>query len=163
MKAMKNMMMAAALVVFAASVTTVSAQGPLHKRVEFTISSPFEMNNSNVVLPAGSYILYQVHQNDLNLFALYKDNLQRSPIAMVRTTRISYLSGDTPDDSEMLVNLDSENTTTLPVVAGWTIPGEDGWEIISVVPDRDRIAGYTVSRAYRHNGRVHVVAKMSGF
>src|SRR5688572_32035117 len=128
MKMLKTVALAVVFMV-AASVMNVSAQGPLRKQVFFTISHPFEMRNSNVVLPAGKYILYQVSQDDLNLFAMYQDNLMHSPIAMVRTTRIDYSVRKAPKKTAMLVSFDEEANTVLPVIDGWTIPGMDGWEV----------------------------------
>ena len=162
MKCIKQMTMAAMLVLLAAPMLMVSAQGPLLKRVEFTINTPFEMKKSGVVLPAGKYILHQVQKDDLNLFAMHKDNLMHSPIAMVRTTRISYLTGDEPQEVEMLTNGDVESANSFPVITGWTIPGMDGWEIIATVPDSDRVAGFT-SKAYRKTGKTRITVMTTGF
>jgi hypothetical protein len=166
MKALKNMALAAVLMIIAAPAMVVSAQGPLHKRVNFSVNVPFRLDDRGVILPAGNYVLFQVLQNDLNLFALYRENLMHSPIAMVRTSRIDYQPGEYPDDTEMLLDSDIESDRTLPVIEGWTIPGMDGWEIIAVVPDRDRIraSGYVVSsKANRKKGRVIITATSSGF
>lgn len=159
MKAMKKIFMAVALMAFAAPLMSVSASGPLIKRVEFTINSPFEMQNSDIVLPAGKYIFQQVVANDLNLFALYRNDLTRSPIAMVRTTRISYNTFEYPQEFTMLVNLDREVDSSLPVVAGWAIPGDDGWEITSIVPDRDKISSLPSAHNLRRVGKVKVYAR----
>ena len=162
MRTQKSLSVAAVVMFLVASMTNVLAQGPLHKRVEFTINSSFEMHNSDMVLPAGKYILYQIHQNDPNLFAMYSENLMHSPIAMVRTTRIDFLSGDYPDKVRMLADLDEENSTALPVITGWTIPGEDGWEILATVPDRDKVIS-RITKNHRRNGRVIIVTTASGF
>jgi len=63
-------------------------QGPLHKQVNYTINVPYALRKANYLLPPGRYILYQVSQNDLNLFALYQGDMMHSPIAVIRTTRI---------------------------------------------------------------------------
>jgi hypothetical protein len=165
MKMLKNATLAAVFMVFAASVMSVSAQGPLRKQVFFTISHPFEMRNSNVVLPAGKYILYQVSQDDLNLFALYQNDLMHSPIAMVRTTRVDYSVRRAPKNVSMLLSFDEEANTVLPIINGWSIPGMDGWEIIAMVPERDRlsIARNGFSRSKHKKQRVVVVTTASGF
>jgi hypothetical protein len=172
MKILRNATLATVFMVVAASVMSVSAQGPLHKQVFFTISHPFEMRSSNVVLPAGKYILYQVSKEDLNLFALYKENLMHSPLAMVRTTRIDYSIRRNPNDVMMLVSTDEEANQVLPVINGWAIPGMDGWEIIAMVPNHERIsmAGNGIarngfSRNKHKKTRVYVVttASASGF
>jgi hypothetical protein len=163
MKMLKHVALAAVFMV-AASVMSVSAQGPLHKQIHFTISHPFEMRNSNVVLPAGKYILYQVSQYDLNQFALYQDNLMHSPIAMVRTIRMDYSVRKAPKKTAMLVSFDEEANTVLPVIDGWTIPGMDGWEVIAMVPERDGLSiARSLSRSKHKKQRVVVVTTASGF
>jgi hypothetical protein len=163
MKAVKRAVIMVMLSCFVASMSPVSAQGPLRKQVEFTINSAFEMNNSEVVLPAGKYILFQVHQNDLNLFALYKDSLMHSPVAMVRTIRIVNTYGEYPDKFQMLMDMDEETDGALPVITGWAVPGDDGWEIMAMVPDRDRIVSTSISKANRKKVKVHMTAKATGF
>jgi hypothetical protein len=165
MKLLKSSALALALLVFAASVPSVSAQGPLLKEVYFTINSPFEMGASNVTLPAGTYILHQVNHNDLNLFALYRDSRMHSPIAMVKTARIDYQGTSYPGKTRMLLNIDDENMTALPVINGWNIAGDDGWEIIAMVPDRERL-GIASNRVYRtkhKREKVVVTVMTSGF
>src|SRR5687768_16537996 len=101
MKMFKNAALAAVFMVIAASAMSVSAQGPLRKQIYFTINSPFEMGKQRVIFPAGEYILHQVDQNDSNLYALYKDDRMHSPLAMVRTIRIDYLTGEYPRKTKM--------------------------------------------------------------
>jgi hypothetical protein len=163
MKTLKNSAMAAIFIMVAATVISVSAQGPIHKQVIFTINAPFEMHKSGVILPAGKYVLYQVSANDLNLFALYKENLSHSPLAMVRTTRIDYHTNEYPDETQMLVNTDEEANENVPTIKGWTIPGMDGWEIIATVPDRDRIARYSIASVNRKVRNVEIVVTTANF
>ncbi len=163
MKTLKNSAMAAMFIMVAATVISVSAQGPIHKQVIFTINAPFEMHKSGVILPAGKYVLYQVSANDLNLFALYKENLSHSPLAMVRTTRIDYHTNEYPDETKMLVNTDEEANENVPTINGWTIPGMDGWEIIATVPDRDRIARYSIASVNRKVRNVEIVVTTVDF
>ena len=163
MRTGKRTLILALMAFFLTSMSNASAQGPMRKQIEFTINSAFELNNSDVVLPAGKYILFQIHQNDTNLFAMYRDNLMRSPIAMIRTTRIDYNSGQYPDEFQMLVGMDEETTGALPVITGWAIPGADGWEITATVPDRDRIGTTAISRSNRKNVRLQISAKARGF
>jgi hypothetical protein len=165
MKMFKNAALAAVFMVIAASVMSVSAQGPLRKQIYFTINSPFEMGNDRVVLPAGEYLLHQVDQNDSNLFALYKDDRMHSPLAMVRTIRVDYLPGEYPRKTKMMVSTDEEASTVLPVINGWTISGMDGWEIIAMVPDRERIAMARsgLSRSKYKKERIQVITRASGF
>lgn len=123
----------AAVLMLAAMSTLALAQGPLHKRVNYSINVSHALRMGDYILPAGRYVLYQPNQNDVNLFALYHTDLTRSPIAMIRTTRIEYQANDYPDDTRLLINMDESSSDNHPVLRGWTIPGMDGWEIISVV------------------------------
>lgn len=165
MKMFKNAALAAVFMVIAASVMSVSAQGPLRKQIYFTINSPFELGNSRAVLPAGEYILHQVDQNNSNLFALYKDDRMHSPLAMVRTNRIEYIVGEYPRKTKMLVSTDEEASAVLPVINGWTIAGMDGWEIDAVVPDRERIAMARTGlpRGKHKKERLEIITTTSGF
>jgi hypothetical protein len=135
MKGLRNSVLASLLVV-TGLVSIASAQGPLNKRVNYSISAEHALRMGDYILPAGDYILFQINQNDTNLFALYQgDNMMHSPIAMIRTTRIYYPSGRTPEKTHIMLEIDEESNTrgSTPVLKGWTIPGLDGFEIISVV------------------------------
>jgi hypothetical protein len=109
-------------------------QGPLHKRVNYTINVSHAVRMGDYVLPPGKYVLYQVNQNDLNLFGLYRKNMTHPPIAMIRTVRVDYQSGDYPEKATIELDIDESRSDDLPVLRGWNIPGMDGWEIIGVVP-----------------------------
>jgi hypothetical protein len=126
---------AATVLVLLLATLTLQAQGPIHKRVDYTINVEHALRMGDYVLPPGKYVLYQVSPNDLNLFALYKDNRQHSPIAVIRTTRIVYQTMNMPEDTSLLLSVDEDSNQRedLPVLKGWNIPGMDGWEIISVV------------------------------
>ncbi|MBI3652603.1 MAG: hypothetical protein HY231_16400 [Acidobacteria bacterium] len=169
MKSLKIAALAAAILFFAASANSVFAQGPLQKEIDFTINHPFEMSKSNIVLPAGKYILYQIDENDLDLFALYRNNRMHAPIAMVRTTRIDYTGSSYPGKDKMLVKIDEEGPVLMPVINGWNIAGSDGWEIIAIVPDRERMemAGSRISmKNDLHQSKLQkdrVVVSMSTF
>jgi hypothetical protein len=163
MKTLKSAAMAAMFIMVAATVISVSAQGTIHKQVIFTINAPFELYKSGVTLPAGKYVLYQVSQNDLNLFALYKENMTHSPLAMVRTARIDYQANDYPDDTEMLIDTSENVNENVPVITGWTIPGADGWEIIATVPDHNRIEKYALGSVNRKVKNVEIVVTTVNF
>jgi hypothetical protein len=126
---------AAAVLALLVAVISIQAQGPIQKRVDYTINTEHALRMGDYVLPAGKYVLFQVSPNDLNLFALYKDNRQKSPIAMIRTTRIQYLTTEMPEKTSLMLSIDEDRKgrDDLPVLKGWNIPGMDGWEIISVV------------------------------
>lgn len=138
MKAIKNIALTGIFLALMAPFMTASAQGPLIKRVEFMINAPFEVKNSNLVLPPGKYILLQTFQQHPDVFSLYQNDLMQPPIATVQTVRIDYASGNYPHKTRMLLDTDEETMTAYPIVKGWNIPGYDGWEIISTVMDHDR-------------------------
>jgi hypothetical protein len=115
------------------------AQGPLHKEVYYTINVPYSLRKANYMLPPGRYILYQINANDLNLFALYQGDMMHSPIAMVRTTRIYYAATGYPDETKMLMGTDESSAGAHPVIRGWNVPGDDGYEIIGVVSRNARL------------------------
>ena len=112
---------------------TTFAQGPLRKRVNLSINVPYTVKMGNYLLPAGDYVLFQIMENDLNLFALYQGDMTHAPVAMIRTTRIDYSSTGYPQKTKLMIETDEMSSDNHPVLEGWTIPGMDGWEIISVV------------------------------
>jgi hypothetical protein len=77
-----------AILLMGVVVVPALAQGPLHKRINFTINVPFELKKAGAVLPPGNYVLYQISQNDPQMFALYQGDMTHAPIAMIRTTRV---------------------------------------------------------------------------
>jgi len=125
--------------ILTASIGLVLAQGPVKKQINYDINVPYEMRMTNYLLPAGHYILRQVSDNDLNLFALYQGDMMHSPIAMIRTARIEYGAGRWPEHTRMLVRIDETRDEGLPILRGWNIPGESGWEVISVVPRHHKV------------------------
>jgi hypothetical protein len=121
------------LVVMASLGVTSLAQGPLQKRVDFTINVPYRLRMQNYMLPAGNYTLFQINRNNPGLFALYEGDRMNSPIAMIQTVRVEYNTGY-PNRTDMRWHLDEVGSTGDPVVTGWDIPGSDGWQIVAVVP-----------------------------
>src|SRR6185295_12596937 len=99
----------ASVLLISISAIPVLAQGPLHKRVNFTIDAPFELKKGNMVLPAGSYVLFQVTTSDPHLFGLYRDDLTHPPIAMIRTVRINN-STNWPRKTKVMFDLDESST-----------------------------------------------------
>ena len=122
-----------AILLIGVVVVPALAQGPLQKRVNFTINVPFELNKGQMTLQPGHYVLYQVSMNDPHLFALYPEDLTHSPIAIIRTVRIDYSANRYPSKTRLLMDTEESWPQRYPVLEGWNIPGEDGWEVISVV------------------------------
>jgi hypothetical protein len=127
-------MLAAAAVIFAAS-SIGFAKSPLQKRINFNINVPYSLRMGDYVLPPGDYVLNQVSESDLTVFALYRGtNLMHSPVAMIQTVRVDYLPGEFPQKTRIALSIDEGSEDAHPVLRGWTIPGDDGWEIVGVVP-----------------------------
>ncbi|HJQ71421.1 MAG TPA: hypothetical protein VKA70_20755 [Blastocatellia bacterium] len=124
-------------VLIGAMASLAMAQGPLHKRVNYSINVSHYLRMGDYLLPPGGYVLYQVNQNDPNLFGLYQKNTAREPIAMIRTVRIDH-SLNYPEKSLILRDM-VECREPYQVLRGWTIPGEDGWEIVSVIAKNGKV------------------------
>lgn len=127
----------AALAVMTLLASLTFAQGPVQKRVNYTINVAHSLRMGDYMLSPGRYVLYQINTYDPNMFALYADNMTHSPVAMIRTARIEYHTGEYPSKTKMMLDIDESGNLAQPVIRGWTIPGEDGWEIISVVAKND--------------------------
>jgi hypothetical protein len=134
-----------------AALGTVSGFGqwPLHKQVNYTINVPYSLRKADYMLPAGNYILHQINANDLNLFALYQGSMMHPPIAMIRTVRIDYAATGYPETTDMWITYDESSPDAHPVLRGWHVPGDDGWEIIGVVP---RHARESAQPGHAHSG-----------
>jgi hypothetical protein len=122
-----------AILLIGVAVVPARAQGPLHKRVNFTINVPFELKKGETVLPPGNYVLFQISINDPQLFALFQEDLTHAPIAMIRTTRIDYSGSRYPSKTKLLIDTEESWPQRYPVLEGWNIPGDDGFEVISTV------------------------------
>ena len=129
----------AAILALVATASMAFAQGPIQKRVNYTINVQHALRMGDYMLPAGRYVLYQVSASDLNLFALYQNDMTHSPVAMIRTTRVEYNGGDYPDKTQIALDIDESSSDVHPVLRGWNIAGMDGWEIISVVSKNGRV------------------------
>jgi len=123
-------------IVMASFATTTFAQGPLQKRMDFTINVPYRLRMQNYMLPAGTYILHQVRKEAPDLFALYEGDMMHSPIAMIQTVRIDYTAGRFPNKTAVHWHIDEMGANSDAVITGWDIPGMDGWQILSVVPSK---------------------------
>ncbi len=132
MRTIKKSMLATILMVTALA-TFSFGQGPVNKRLNYTINVPYELQVGNYILPMGKYVLYQIEANDPNLFALYEEDMTHEPVAMIRTTRVEYQTGEYPEKTKFMFNIDETSAQSTPILRGWTIPGQDGWEVISVV------------------------------
>ena len=129
-----------AILLLGTATATAFGQEPTQERVDFTINSPYQLRKSAVVFPAGKYILSQVSENDRDLFALYKDDLRHSPVALIKTTRIWYLTNNYPTKTKIVLDTNEPRPNSFPVVEGWTIPATEGWEVIGVVANQKHVA-----------------------
>jgi hypothetical protein len=131
----RSALAALAAVVFVSSLAF--AQGPMQKRINYTINVPYKLRMGDYMLSPGRYVLYQISSYDPSMFALYADDMTHSPVAMIRTTRMEFHGPDYPSKTKIMLDIDESSSTVDPVIRGWTIPGEDGWEILSVVAKND--------------------------
>jgi hypothetical protein len=139
-----------------AAVAPAFAQGTLHKQVWFKIDAPFELGKTGVILPPGKYILYQIDAISApTVFALYREDMRRAPIAMLSTVRIEYAARGYPGKTRILLGTDEVTSPqAYPMLEGWNIPGEDGWEMIgAVVSSREAISGYQARSNNRARSR----------
>ena len=133
----------AAIVLLAVTSITAFAQEPLHERIHFTISAPYQLRNSDVVFPAGRYILFQPSETDPDLFALYKDNMRHAPLALIRTVPVEYPTDRYPAKTKIVLDTDEPRADTFPIVEGWTVPGLEGWEVSHVVANHKQVSSET--------------------
>jgi len=117
---MKKIVNHGILLVMLLFITTASANvyGQIGRRVDFWINSPYSLRMSEYLLPPGKYVLHRVIENDPNLFALHPENLTNEPIAMIRTARIEYASGNLPENTKVFVETNEASPENYPVVLG---------------------------------------------
>lgn len=126
-----------AVLICAIAPLTLAQGALLHKRVNYSFNVTYRLGD--YVLPAGDYVLRQILANDQNLFGLYERETGREPIAIIRTARIDYSASRYPDDTKMLIRMAESDREPYPVLQGWAIPGDSGWEIISIVSKNDKV------------------------
>ena len=124
-------------VVLTMGLATAFAQGPIQKTVHFNVNVPYTIRKARYTLPAGNYILRQVSANDRKLFALYRGNMMHSPIAMITTVPIYHVWPFADNDTKMIYRIDEQSEDAHPIIRGWNVAGDDGWEIIGIVPNRE--------------------------
>ncbi|HZS45132.1 MAG TPA: hypothetical protein VFC63_08525 [Blastocatellia bacterium] len=120
--------------------SVVFAQSPTPRLMHFSINVPYKLRMGDYMLPAGKYDIIQAFKDDANLYYLHPVDLTHAPIAVIRTARIRNNGSinPTPESSEMLVRMREDTSgNAIPVIRGWTFPGEDGWQIISVTPKKN--------------------------
>lgn len=118
------------------AVVPAFAQEPVQARINFSTNAPFELKGTNVVLPAGDYVLFQVDPRDRQLFVLYHEDMTHSPVATIRTVRIYHDLGRLPGKTKMIMDTDEGSPQNLAVLEGWNVPGDYGWEVITVTPSK---------------------------
>ena len=125
-----------AVVIGAIAVLTM-AQSPLPKRVNYSVNVSHRIGD--YIVPPGAYVIYQEARNNLNLFGLYQNNLGSEPIAIIRTTRTDNSRDGYPGATRVLLGMDESDDRARRVLRGWTIAGEDGWAVHSVVVRNNRV------------------------
>lgn len=123
----------------AAAVLPAMGQGVATERLNFTISAPFRLKKSDVVLPAGKYYLSEVNSTEGTEFWLFSD-LKHKPLALIETVRYTdETSIPAPDKTEVLLDTTTPSDGEVPVLDGWKLPGGEGWEVTATVPDKKEI------------------------
>ena len=118
----------------AAFVPAVAQVGLTQEKIHFTASTPFELKGTNMVLPAGKYVLFQIRPNDRYQFALYHGDMTDSPVALIRAVRIYYDLGRLPGKARMLMDINESSPQNYPLLEGWSVPGDYGWRVIAATP-----------------------------
>ena len=124
-------------VVIGAMAVLSMAQSPLPKRVNYSVNVSHRIGD--YIVPPGTYVISQETQDNLNLFGLYQNNLGTERIAIIRTTRIDHSRDGYPSETRVLLGIDESDDQARRVLRGWTIAGEDGWQIHSVVAKNNRV------------------------
>jgi hypothetical protein len=122
---------AAASVLVSVAMVTALAQVPVQTKINFTVGTPFELKKgSGFVLPPGRYVLFQFETNNPNLFALYREDMTRPPVAMIETVPVYYDLGRLPGDTRIVFETEEASPGSYPVLEGWNVPGDYGWQVI---------------------------------
>lgn len=123
--------------VFLMSVAFGTAVGQVahpQEKIHFTANSPFELKGTDMLLPAGEYVLFQLKANDRYEFALYQGDMTHSPLAIIRVVRVYYDLGRLPEKAKMIMDIDESSPQSYPMLEGWAVPGDYGWRVISATP-----------------------------
>lgn len=131
---LRRFSLALAFLISSAVVSAFAQGGIQQEKIHFTVNSPFELKGSNVVLPSGKYVLFQIKPNDRYEFALYHEDMTHSPVAIVRAIRVYYSLGRLPDKTKLVLDHDQETPQKYPILEGWNVPGDYGWRVIRVTP-----------------------------
>lgn len=114
--------------------TAVAQVSHPQEKIHFSVTTPFELKGTDMVLPAGEYVLFQIKPNDRYEFALYQEDMTHSPVAIIRAVRVYYDLGRLPEKAKMIMDVDESSPQNYPLLEGWTVPGNYGWRVISVTP-----------------------------
>ena|ERR1041385_328378 len=100
--------------------------------MNYQISVEHELKMGKYMLPAGTYVLYQIDRVDPSQFYLYKGDMEHSPIAIIHAVTEPMNDVRSPGHAEFALDIDESSPNAAPVLKGWTIPGTGRWEIVSV-------------------------------
>lgn|SRR5262245_5861134 len=92
-------------IVFLLGSALVSASGqvPQQEKNHFDANKSFQLKGTNMLLPPGHYILFQIKPDDRYNFALYQGDMTHSPVAIIQAVRIYYSLGRLPGKAQMLM------------------------------------------------------------
>ena len=129
-----------ALVLLAGSaLVSASGQVPQQEKIHFDANKSFQLKGTNILLPPGHYILFQIKPDDRSKFALYHGDMTHSPVAIIQAVRIYYSLGRLPGKAQMLIEPDESSPQNTQVLEGWNTPGDYGWEVIRVTPKQSEV------------------------
>ena len=114
--------------------TAVAQVSHPQEKIHLFATTPFELKGTDMVFPAGEYVLFQIKPNDRYEFALYQEDMTHAPVAIIRAVRVYYDLGRLPDKAKMIMDVDESSPQNYPQLEGWTVPGNYGWRVISVTP-----------------------------
>src|SRR5262245_48886370 len=125
---------------------SANGQVPQQEKIHFDAHKTCQLKGTNILLPPGHYILFQIKPNDRYQSALYQGDMTHSPVAMSQAVRIYYSLGKLPGKAQMLMEPDESSPQNTPVLEGWNVPGDYGWEVMRVTPKHSEIGKVQTKR-----------------
>lgn len=138
MRLLRNVLISG-LLVLTAGLSAAFAQKPTPRIVHFNVNVPYTFTKTHFTLPAGNYVLRQISLNHRGLFELFQGDMTHAPIAVVRTVPVYQSGAYRNEPTKIYYRLDEANQDGPPIIEGWSMPGDYGFEIISIVPSREPV------------------------
>jgi hypothetical protein len=136
MRLLRNVLISAVLVL-TAGISAAFGQIPTPRVIYFNVNVPYTFTKVHYTLPAGKYILRQMTERRRDLFALYQGDMTHPPIAIVTTAPIYHNGNNFNEPTRMYYGDNEETEDAHPIFQGWSMAGDNGFEIVSIVPSRE--------------------------